>query len=160
MNFEQLLEESVKTHGHLCPGQVLGVKMSMLGLREIGIKRYTLTTPKGFIKICIMRRITVLLLIALVFLSVSPFVTNAAPSCDENCHACFFMPDLSFGTTIAAVDKYFYQQCQLTLSSGFSDISNFTSKSSLIIRQIEHPPEVNLSLTTVSKYDLFQNSLV
>ncbi len=40
--FEQLLQESVKIHGHLCPGQVLGVKMTMLGLREIGI-----TEPKG-----------------------------------------------------------------------------------------------------------------
>jgi formylmethanofuran dehydrogenase subunit E len=37
-----LLEESVRTHGHLCPGQVLGVRMSMLGLREIGI-----SDPKG-----------------------------------------------------------------------------------------------------------------
>ena len=41
-NFEALLDESVKTHGHLCPGQVLGVRMSMLGLRSIGI-----TDPKG-----------------------------------------------------------------------------------------------------------------
>lgn len=41
-NFETLLAESVKTHGHLCPGQVLGVKMSMLGLKEIGIE-----DPKG-----------------------------------------------------------------------------------------------------------------
>ncbi len=40
--FDRLLEESVKTHGHLCPGQVLGVKMSMLGLKEIGIEE-----PKG-----------------------------------------------------------------------------------------------------------------
>lgn len=37
-DFERLLNESVKTHGHLCPGQVLGVKMSMLGLNEIGIE--------------------------------------------------------------------------------------------------------------------------
>jgi len=37
LNFETLLQESVKMHGHLCPGQVLGVRMSMLGLREIGI---------------------------------------------------------------------------------------------------------------------------
>jgi formylmethanofuran dehydrogenase subunit E len=29
-------------HGHLCPGQVLGVRMSMRGLREIGI-----SDPKG-----------------------------------------------------------------------------------------------------------------
>ena len=41
-DFERLLEESVKIHGHLCPGQVLGVKMTILGLREIGI-----TDPKG-----------------------------------------------------------------------------------------------------------------
>jgi len=40
--FESLLEESVKVHGHLCAGQVLGVRMTMLGLREIGIK-----DPKG-----------------------------------------------------------------------------------------------------------------
>jgi formylmethanofuran dehydrogenase subunit E len=42
MDFETLLAESAKTHGHLCPGQVLGVRMSMLGLREIGIN-----DPKG-----------------------------------------------------------------------------------------------------------------
>lgn len=36
-SFENLLEKSVKNHGHLCPGQVLGVRMSMLGLRLIGI---------------------------------------------------------------------------------------------------------------------------
>ncbi|MEW6118228.1 MAG: FmdE family protein [Nitrospirota bacterium] len=41
-DFEQLLNESSRIHGHLCPGQVLGVKMSMLGLREIAI-----TDPKG-----------------------------------------------------------------------------------------------------------------
>lgn len=42
MDFESLLTESVKIHGHLCPGQVLGVRMSMLGLRMIGIE-----DPKG-----------------------------------------------------------------------------------------------------------------
>ena len=41
-NSETLLQESVKLHGHLCPGQVLGVRMSMLGLRELGI-----SDPKG-----------------------------------------------------------------------------------------------------------------
>ena len=41
-NFNKLLDESVKTHGHLCPGQVLGVRMSMLGLNLIGID-----DPKG-----------------------------------------------------------------------------------------------------------------
>ncbi|MCL4457591.1 MAG: FmdE family protein [Nitrospirae bacterium] len=42
MDFESLLNESVKIHGHLCPGQVLGVKMSMLGLKKAGIEE-----PKG-----------------------------------------------------------------------------------------------------------------
>lgn len=42
IDFESLLKESARIHGHLCPGQVLGVKMSMLGLREIGI-----SDPKG-----------------------------------------------------------------------------------------------------------------
>lgn len=41
-DFNTLLDESVRTHGHLCPGQVLGVRMSVLGLREIGI-----LDPKG-----------------------------------------------------------------------------------------------------------------
>jgi formylmethanofuran dehydrogenase subunit E len=41
-DFARLLAESVVIHGHLCPGQVLGVRMSLLGLREIGI-----TDPKG-----------------------------------------------------------------------------------------------------------------
>ncbi len=41
-DFENLLDESVKTHGHLCPGQVLGVRLSMLGLKQIGID-----DPKG-----------------------------------------------------------------------------------------------------------------
>jgi formylmethanofuran dehydrogenase subunit E len=36
-SFDSLLQQSVHTHGHLCPGQVLGVRMSMLGLRETGI---------------------------------------------------------------------------------------------------------------------------
>jgi formylmethanofuran dehydrogenase subunit E len=42
MTFESLLDESARIHGHLCPGQVLGVRMSMLGLRMIGIE-----DPKG-----------------------------------------------------------------------------------------------------------------
>ena len=35
--FEELLQESVRGHGHLCPGQVLGVRMAMRGCTLIGI---------------------------------------------------------------------------------------------------------------------------
>ncbi len=42
LSFHDLLDESVKIHGHLCPGQVLGVRLSMLGLDKIGIY-----DPKG-----------------------------------------------------------------------------------------------------------------
>lgn len=36
--FEDLLKESVARHGHLCAGQVIGVRMSMLGCKLIGIE--------------------------------------------------------------------------------------------------------------------------
>ena len=36
-DFETLLETSARAHGHLCPGQVVGVRMAMLGCRLIGI---------------------------------------------------------------------------------------------------------------------------
>ncbi len=36
--FQILLNESVSKHGHLCAGQVIGVRMAMLGCRLIGIE--------------------------------------------------------------------------------------------------------------------------
>jgi formylmethanofuran dehydrogenase subunit E len=41
-SFEKLLEISTKIHGHVCAGQVIGVRMSVLGLTRIGID-----DPKG-----------------------------------------------------------------------------------------------------------------
>jgi formylmethanofuran dehydrogenase subunit E len=41
-SFEQLLAESTSIHGHLCAGQVIGVRMSMAALDRIGI-----ADPKG-----------------------------------------------------------------------------------------------------------------
>ncbi|HAK59181.1 MAG TPA: formylmethanofuran dehydrogenase [Nitrospiraceae bacterium] len=41
-DFESLLNASVTVHGHLCPGQVLGVRMAMYGLGRIGVQ-----DPKG-----------------------------------------------------------------------------------------------------------------
>ena len=41
-SFEELLDVSTKIHGHICAGQVIGVRMSMLGLQKIGIN-----DPKG-----------------------------------------------------------------------------------------------------------------
>lgn len=35
--FDDLLAEAVRFHGHLCPGQVLGVRMALAGCRELGI---------------------------------------------------------------------------------------------------------------------------
>ena len=39
--FEVLLEASARAHGHLCPGQVVGVRMAMLGCRLIGLDEPT-----------------------------------------------------------------------------------------------------------------------
>ncbi len=36
-SFETLLEKATTIHGHLCAGQVIGVRMSILGLQLIGI---------------------------------------------------------------------------------------------------------------------------
>lgn len=36
-SFEKLLEGSARAHGHLCPGQVVGVRMAMLGCQLIGL---------------------------------------------------------------------------------------------------------------------------
>ena len=36
--FDDLLREAEIAHGHLCAGQILGVRMAMLGLRRLGIE--------------------------------------------------------------------------------------------------------------------------
>jgi formylmethanofuran dehydrogenase subunit E len=42
LDFEALLREAEAAHGHLCAGQILGVRMALLGLERLGI-----TEPKG-----------------------------------------------------------------------------------------------------------------
>jgi formylmethanofuran dehydrogenase subunit E len=37
-SFEQYLHDAEIAHGHLCAGQVLGVRMAMLGLKRLGIE--------------------------------------------------------------------------------------------------------------------------
>lgn len=39
--FENLLSGSAAAHGHLCPGQIVGVRMAMLGCRLIGLDEPT-----------------------------------------------------------------------------------------------------------------------
>ena len=46
--FDELLKETAALHGHLCAGQVIGVRMAMIGCREIGIDE-----PKGSKKILV-----------------------------------------------------------------------------------------------------------
>ena len=40
-SFEVLLDSSAAAHGHLCPGQAVGVRMAMLGCRLIGLDEPT-----------------------------------------------------------------------------------------------------------------------
>lgn len=47
-SLEELLKESSSIHGHLCAGQVLGVRMAMVGCREVGIEE-----PKGCKKLMV-----------------------------------------------------------------------------------------------------------
>lgn len=41
-SFERCLEDAVRFHGHLCGGQIIGVRMALAGLRELGLR-----DPKG-----------------------------------------------------------------------------------------------------------------
>jgi len=36
-SLEEYLALAARNHGHMCPGQVLGVRMAMLGLKQLGI---------------------------------------------------------------------------------------------------------------------------
>jgi len=47
-SFDELLQESSTIHGHHCAGQVLGVRMAMVGCREVGIDE-----PKGCKKLVV-----------------------------------------------------------------------------------------------------------
>ena len=40
-SFDILLESSAAAHGHICPGQAVGVRMAMLGCRLIGLDKPT-----------------------------------------------------------------------------------------------------------------------
>ena len=37
-SFEALLKKAEDAHGHMCAGQILGVRMSLLGLQSLGIE--------------------------------------------------------------------------------------------------------------------------
>src|SRR5579885_3870992 len=37
LTLDEYLDEAGRAHGHMCAGQVLGVRMAMAGCREIGI---------------------------------------------------------------------------------------------------------------------------
>ncbi len=47
-SFEELLEKSTKIHGHICAGQVIGVRMAMLGLEAIAINKPRAEDRKKF----------------------------------------------------------------------------------------------------------------
>ncbi|HEY6490148.1 MAG: formylmethanofuran dehydrogenase subunit E family protein [Terracidiphilus sp.] len=40
-SFDELLRKAEIAHGHMCPGQILGVRMALLGLRQLGIENPT-----------------------------------------------------------------------------------------------------------------------
>lgn len=39
MSFDSMLEEAVAFHGHMCPGQVLGVRMAVAGCESLAIEQ-------------------------------------------------------------------------------------------------------------------------
>jgi formylmethanofuran dehydrogenase subunit E len=45
-SIDELLRQAEIAHGHLCAGQVLGVRMAMLGCRRLGIMEPRTTDRK------------------------------------------------------------------------------------------------------------------
>jgi formylmethanofuran dehydrogenase subunit E len=37
-SFDELLHRAELAHGHMCPGQILGVRMALLGLKRLGVE--------------------------------------------------------------------------------------------------------------------------
>ncbi|HXF05259.1 MAG TPA: FmdE family protein [Blastocatellia bacterium] len=37
-SLDELIEQAAKAHGHLCPGQILGLRMGILGCRLVGVE--------------------------------------------------------------------------------------------------------------------------
>ncbi|MGH8678704.1 MAG: FmdE family protein, partial [Burkholderiales bacterium] len=37
-SLDEYLELAERAHGHICAGQVLGVRLAMLGMRELGVE--------------------------------------------------------------------------------------------------------------------------
>jgi len=48
-SFDELLRKAEAAHGHMCPGQILGVRMSLIGLRHLDIEDPTGSDRKRLI---------------------------------------------------------------------------------------------------------------
>ncbi len=46
-SFDELLRKAEAAHGHLCAGQILGVRMALLGLERLGLDRLEVSDPHG-----------------------------------------------------------------------------------------------------------------
>lgn len=86
-----------------------------------------------------MKIVSILIVLALIFVAVLPLISNAAPACDkEECPSCLTVSGTPLSVT-AITQTPLYKQCDLTLS-GVYHIFNIKFKPSLITFQIEHPP--------------------
>ena len=83
--------------------------------------------------------VSILIVLALIFVASLPLISNAPPACDkEQCPSCFTVSGTPLSVT-AMTQIPLYKQCDLTLS-GVYHIFNITFKPSLFAFQIEHPP--------------------
>jgi formylmethanofuran dehydrogenase subunit E len=46
-SFDELLRKAEVAHGHLCAGQILGVRMALLGLERLGLDQFAVSDPRG-----------------------------------------------------------------------------------------------------------------
>ena len=51
-SLDEYLRDAEQAHGHLCAGQVLGVRLAMLGLARLGIEDPQQKRPQAFGYFC------------------------------------------------------------------------------------------------------------
>ena len=50
-SFDEYLRDAEQAHGHLCAGQILGVRLAMLGLQKLQIDAQKGAAPNGAARI-------------------------------------------------------------------------------------------------------------
>ena len=88
-----------------------------------------------------LKTVSILIVLALILSVMPPLISNASPTCDkEQCPVCFTSGRAPLSVVLLITHGALYKQYRLTLT-GVCYIFNPIIKPSLIVSQIDRPPE-------------------